>query len=107
MHCWIGTFTLDAALVRWFVSLLNRGPFSSRAISIVAALCVSAVAANAQTLAGLDWNGTGTVKRGLYWTNAVPDMAPMTVLMKKYPRVLSATDRRYYTDFFWGNHGKF
>jgi hypothetical protein len=58
-------------------------------------------------LSGLDWNGTGTVKRGLYWTSAVPDMAPLTVLMKKYPRILSATDRRYYADFFWGNHAAF
>jgi hypothetical protein len=79
--------------------------FASQII-LVTALLVSFVS-NAQTLTGLDWNGTGTVKRGLYWTSAVPNMAPMTVLMKKYPRVLSATDRRYYADFFWGNHGKF
>lgn len=58
---------------------------------------------------GLDWDGTGAVRRMLYWPSPMP-MYPATFLFKVYQRnqVRGIGDgSRYYTTFFWGNNGKF
>lgn len=58
---------------------------------------------------GLDWDGTGSARRMLYWASP-PAIYPMTYLWKVYQRnQLSGIGdgTRYYTTFFWGNNGTF
>lgn len=67
---------------------------------------ITAAAAQAQALTGLDWNGTGTARRMLYWLTP-PAMYSMTYLFKVFQRQQVGTADRYYTTFFWGNNGPF
>jgi hypothetical protein len=60
-------------------------------------------------MTGLDYDGTGSARRMLYWSSP-PAMYPMTYLFKVYQRnqVSDVGDgTRYYTTFFWGNNGEF
>lgn len=57
-------------------------------------------------LTGLDWDGTGTARRMLYWLTP-PAMYPMTFLFKLFQRQQVGVADRYYTTFFWGNNGAF
>ncbi len=70
-------------------------------------LWVSPVAA--QISYGLEWPGTGAVRRMLYWSSP-PAAYDMTYLFKVYQRnqVTGVGDgSRYYTTFFHGNNGTF
>jgi len=58
---------------------------------------------------GLDWNGTASSRRMLYWSNPFP-IYSATYFFKVYQRqqVKGVGDgSRYYTTFFWGNNGTF
>jgi hypothetical protein len=66
---------------------------------------------------GLEWQGDGSVRRMLYWSNPFP-IYPATYLFKVYPRaklvpggcthgVAPSSPTGYYTLFFWGNNGQF
>ncbi|MCX8004028.1 MAG: hypothetical protein N2688_03580 [Burkholderiaceae bacterium] len=61
------------------------------------------------TRSGLNWDGSGSVRRMLYWLSPMP-MYPATFLFKVFQRnqVRGVGDgSRYYTTFFWGNNGRF
>ena len=61
---------------------------------------------------GLEWPGTGTVRRMLYWDNPFP-IYDATYIFRVYPRAKQPTGSNktypngYYTTFFWGNNGTF
>jgi len=58
---------------------------------------------------GLEWDGTGSVRRMLYW-NLPPPIYPMTYLFRVLPHQKHAPASEptgYYTTFFWGNNGTF
>src|SRR5262245_20593985 len=58
---------------------------------------------------GLDWDGSGSVRRMLYWANPLP-IYDATYIFKVYPRrktVPTNSPTGYYTTFFWGNNGSF
>lgn len=57
---------------------------------------------------GLEWPGTGSVRRMLYW-NSPPPIYDMTYIFKVYPRekTVPPNPNGYYTTFFWGNNGDF
>lgn len=62
-----------------------------------------------QALTGLDWDGSGTVRRMLVFTSP-PPIYPLTFLHKAFPRNqvnTRADGNRYSTGFFWGNNGSF
>ena len=58
---------------------------------------------------GLEWDGQGTQRRMLYWSNPFP-IYDATYVFKVYPRKKpegSVYPNGYYTTFFWGNNGNF
>jgi hypothetical protein len=58
---------------------------------------------------GLEWDGSGAVRRMLYWQNP-PSIYPMTYVFRVFPREKSPPSNAptgYYTTFFWGNNGTF
>lgn len=57
----------------------------------------------------LEWDGTGSVRRALYWLNPFP-IYDATYIFRVYPRVKTAPTgfpNNYWTTFFWGNDGTF
>jgi len=54
---------------------------------------------------GLEWDGSGSVRRMLYWDNPFP-IYDATYIFKVYPRKKNEA-YNYYTTFFWGNNGDF
>ncbi len=68
---------------------------------------------------GLEWPGTGTTRRMLYWANPHTNGLPIydaTYIFKVYPRrkapgtcylTSGNCNNRYWTTFFWGNNGTF
>lgn len=59
----------------------------------------------AQAQYGLEWPGSGAVRRMLYWHNPFP-IYDATYVFKVYPRKKTG-QYNYYTTFFWGNDGNF
>lgn len=56
---------------------------------------------------GLEWDGSGSVRRMLYWHNPFP-IYDATYIFRVYPRKKTDLSRaNYYTTFFWGNDGTF
>jgi hypothetical protein len=55
---------------------------------------------------GLEWPGTGSVRRMLYWSNPFP-IYDATYIFKVYPRSKTSGTYRYHTTFFWGNNGDY
>jgi hypothetical protein len=85
-----------------------------RATLLAAAVALALVAhgATRATSYGLEWPGTGTVRRMLYWNHPFP-IYDATYVFQVYPRAKQpAGDGKtypngYYTTFFWGNDGPF
>jgi hypothetical protein len=69
---------------------------------------VNTAAPSGGTSYGLEWPGTGSVRRMLYWSNPFP-IYDATYIFKVYPRKKVGTPypNGYYTTFFWGNNGNF
>jgi fibronectin type 3 domain-containing protein len=68
---------------------------------------------------GLEWPGTGSVRRMLYWANPQSNglpIYPATYIFRVYPREKQypgscygsgSCNNKYWTTFFWGNNGRF
>jgi hypothetical protein len=81
----------------------------NRIIGLFAMLILFPLAHLLPANTGLDWNGTASVRRMLYWSNPFP-IYSATYFFKVYQRqqVTGVGDgSRYYTTFFWGNNGSF
>jgi hypothetical protein len=75
--------------------------------------------ATTATSYGLEWPGTGTTRRMLYWANPHTNGLPIydaTYIFKVFPRKKDPgtcypsggnCSNRYWTTFFWGNNGTF
>lgn len=62
-----------------------------------------------EAITGLDWDGSGTVRRMLYFPSP-PPIYNLTFLWKCFPRLQVNTrsdGNRYYAGWFWGNNGTF
>jgi len=58
---------------------------------------------------GLEWDGTGSARRMLYWDNPFP-IYPATYIWRVLPHKKQApsdSPTGYYTTMFWGNNGNF
>ena len=73
----------------------------------------SAMPAESQQF-GLEWDGSGSARRMLYWNSPPPIYGPngqgMTYVFRVFPRkkiVPQNSPTGYYTTFFWGNNGPF
>lgn len=57
---------------------------------------------------GLEWPGTGQVRRMLYWSNPMP-MYDATYIFRVFPKgpKNNGSGGNYWTTFFWGNNGAF
>ncbi len=70
-------------------------------------------------ISGLEWPGTGSVRRMLYWANPQSSglpIYPATYIFRVYPREKQypgscygsgSCNNEYWTTFFWGNNGRF
>ena len=67
---------------------------------------VSVVASGGSTQYGLEWPGTGAVRRMLYWSNPLP-IYDATYIFRVLPKGPKTTGSGYWTTFFWGNNGRF
>lgn len=72
-------------------------------------ITVAVTPASTGTQFGLEWPGTGAVRRMLLWSAPFP-IYDATYIFKVYPRkkiVPASGPTGYYTTFFWGNNGDF
>jgi hypothetical protein len=98
-----------------------RSGVSRSAACLVVLVLGPASAASAATSYGLDWPGTGAIRRMLYWANPHTNGLPIydaTYIFRVYPRKKQCgspascygcpgCDNGYWTTFFWGNNGTF
>jgi len=84
-----------------------------------ASLTRAELEATSATSYGLEWPGTGSTRRMLYWTNPQSNglpIYPATYIFRVYPRKKvypgscygsGSCNNKYWTTFFWGNNGRF
>jgi len=84
------------------------------ALMLPSALMLSSATPAESQQFGLEWDGSGSARRMLYWSSPPPIYGPngqgMTYVFRVFPRkkiVPQNSPTGYYTTFFWGNNGTF
>jgi hypothetical protein len=97
-----GAASTGALLATTSFTLSCTGPGGMTSASAVVTLLLSS------TKYGLEWPGTGSERRMLYWHNPFP-IYDATYVFRVYPRkkTVPPHPNGYYTTFFWGNDGDF
>jgi hypothetical protein len=93
-----------SATTNYALGCTGAGGSANAAVTVT----VSTTPPAAGSIFGLEWPGSGAVRRMLYWHNPFP-IYDATYVFRVFPRKKSVppNPNGYYTTFFWGNDGSF